>query len=215
MSRISFIEDFIGHNVSSAPLQDRPSFFNPAWDVGTGGATPKLELVSEDGGSCCRFLSSDETDRFVGLVLAFPKAQAKRHPVFGGRLMFRNDYLITHQQTWFGFSETWPPTTAAADDFHGFFLDNTATLENWKWVHRSNGAEASGDTGIVAAQEFWHEFEIALSPKEATFALNGKVVHGINRDASTLDLYWSVITKTRTGAVREMLLDLLYGSQDR
>jgi hypothetical protein len=56
--------------------------------------------------------------------------------------------------------------------------------------------------------------EIALTVKEAMFTLNGKVVQGIKRDASALDLYWLVVTKTNTAASREMLLDLVYGSQD-
>jgi hypothetical protein len=129
--------------------------------------------------------------------------------------MFRNDFTITNQQTWLGFSEVIPPTTNVADDFHGFFLENTGSLGNWKWVHRSNGAEANGDTGIVALQEFWYEFEVALTPTEAVFTLNGKVVQGIKRDASALDLYWLVVTNPTTGAAREVLLDLLHGSQDR
>jgi hypothetical protein len=211
---MSFFEDFIGHNVASAPLSDRPSFLSPTWSF-TSGTAPELELVSEDGGSCCRLLSSNQTNHFVGLALGFPKAQARRHPVFGGRLMFRNDFTITNQQTWLGFSEVIPPTTNVADDFHGFFLENTGSLGNWKWVHRSNGAEANGDTGIVALQEFWYEFEVALTPTEAVFTLNGKVVQGIKRDASALDLYWLVVTNPTTGAAREVLLDLLHGSQDR
>lgn len=213
-SRVSFVEEFIGHNVGSQPLQDRPSFFNPAWIVSTG-TYPKLELVSEDGGSCARFLTSNQTDYYCGLILWVPKAQAKRHPVFGGRLMFRDDYVITSQRTWFGFSETWPPTTDVNDDFHGFFLENTGTLGTWSWVHRSGGAEVNGDTGVKAAQQSWYEFEVALTLKEAVYSLNGRVVQSLKRDASTLDLYWAVITTTRTTAVREMLLDVLYGSQDR
>lgn len=214
---MSFTEEFVSYDIPAiASYGEQQSFFAKIF---SDLPNARYTLLSVDGSSTFCVRPSYHNNEHAGLYLLIPLAQAKRYPVYGGRLMFRKDYGITNQKTWFGFHKNLasdPPNSQ--DDFYGFFLDNTSGGASWQWIYRANNGAINdtGDTGFKAQKEFWYDFEVALTPKEATYTLNGKVVGRNKRDAFDVDLNWMVLTQnTHEGDSKEMFLDLLYGSQER
>lgn len=207
MSRMSFFDDFIGHN-GTASLFDRMSIFHPTTNDAGVSPTHEFGIISENGISAGRILTAGALGMYAGLYLEVPQTQAKRHPVFGGCLMFRDVVAITDQIVLFGFR------LPDNSDVYAFYLD-TGVSPNWEWLHITGGSQQRAYTDFIAKQKFWYALEVSLSPKETLYTMNGKVVQRIKRDASTQTLDWLVATQTSTSAPKEMIIDYLYGEHDR
>lgn len=216
MPRMSFFDEFVGFIPNSSDLAGAISCFG-SYQTDSGATFRLSNAIS--GVSAGRVRTVGTTGKHAGLYLEFPKAQARRNPVYGGTMIFNDPTIaITQQKVWFGFSETKPATTSLSDEFYGFFLD-TGTSEgaNWQCVYRPGDGSTNDlfDTGFTGKKKFWYAFEITFTPTDVLYGLNGKLVQRIKRTVPASNLYWVVAAETKENAAKEMMFDFLYGSQDR
>jgi len=226
MARVSFFDDFFGKgSTANANLFDAK--------ICPSGSSGKVEVLNSDtadlnGAGFLQILPYGQSGSlaecgngpaYCAAILTSPEIKAKRLPIVGGRVLFR-DPSMDKMQVIVGFI-TAGQNGPVASDMVGFRLTNNTNESNaFKALFKKGGqVSVEADTGVKPKEFQPITLEVELTPDMAVYRIDGEVVYVWQEAAPTSALNFGVIVainhETSVDRFREMLVDYAYGSLER
>jgi len=177
--------------------------YNPYWHT-SGNSRGSCARVNTTGSICDLKTDSDDDDEFL-LTGGIAENIAAKNPVL--KLYFK---LIQTTLCHFSFG-----LYEDANNFIHFDYD-TDVDANWHTITNASGTPSTdtGDTGAVAADTDWHEFEIRITSAQVLFYIDSvlKATHTTNIPAT--GSFRRIYLQTRTTATKSAYLDWFKLRQD-
>lgn len=235
MARVSFFDDFFGRGDSlTSGGQNNAGLFDYAIcvaDLNQGGVTVMSSgTANKPGAGFVRILpygistpqncGGVSVPAYCSIILTSPELVAKKNPLVGASILFRDDYPTDKLHLLVGFTTSGEDGTVAQDRI-GFDLVNNTGQSNAinAYYYAGNSLVKSTGTSQKIVLDAPFVLEVRLTAEDCTWVYNGRTLDYLKTTAPTralnFELLLAINDHTASNINREMLVDYAYGSLDR